>query len=395
MGLAGVVVRGALVWAATLGGLRVVVVQPEHCGDITAASLIASAQRAADWFRVNQRDDGTWLYRYDRATDSDVGGYNIVRHAGVTMSLEQAAAAGVDGAAETSQGGIDWTMDNLFRGPGFSALAVAGSPVKVGATGLLVAALVERRDRTDDRTYDDTLGELGAFLVTMTNERGQVYGTWDTETDAPRPDSFSPYFTGETFWALALLHRTFPDAGYDAPARRIARYLATERDDVEGWWPGVADHWAAYGFAAMTTWPDFDPAELTDAELAYVQRQMEFQSMQIRWESQRTNSFVSHYTRGRQTLGAGLGTIGEALDNWTVVAAAVPQLHDVVDEVSERARCAAGVVADRQVVDSDVPEEQGAWFQFDVTQMDDQQHAMSALLGAVPIVAVPIIEGAA
>jgi hypothetical protein len=311
------------------------------------------------------------------------------------MSLEQAAAAGIDGAAETSQGGIDWAMDNLFRGPRFSALAVAGSPVKVGATGLLVAALVQRRDRTGDRTYDETLGELGAFLVTMTNERGQVYGTWDTETDAPLPDSFSPYFTGETFWALALLHRTFPDGGYDAPARRIARYLATERDDVENWWPGVADHWAAYGFAAMTTWPRFDPAELSDAELAYMQRQMEFQSMQIRWESQRTNSFVSHYTRGRQTLGAGLGTIGEALDNWTVVARAVPQLHHLIDEVSGRARCAAGVVADRQVVDSDVAEEQGAWFQFDVTQMDDQQHAMSALLGAVPIVAVPIIDGAA
>jgi hypothetical protein len=30
------------------------------------------------------------------------------------------------------------------------------------------------------------------------------------------------------------------------------------------------------------------------------------------------------------------------------------------------------------------PEERGAWFQDDYTQMDDQQHAISALLGALP-----------
>ena len=37
--------------------------------------------------------------------------------------------------------------------------------------------------------------------------------------------------------------------------------------------------------------------------------------VQVRYESQRTNGFPSRVTRGRQTLGAGLGTIGEGLAN--------------------------------------------------------------------------------
>ena len=97
----------------------------------------------------------------------------------------------------------------------------------------------------------------------------------------------------------------------------------------------MPDHWAAYGFAVMTTWPGW---ELPDEYLPYVRRQSGFQSLQIRYESQRTNSLFSHRTRGRQTLGAGLGTIGEALSNWEVVAAATPALADIREPLAERAR---------------------------------------------------------
>ena len=41
-----------------------------------------------------QQPDGRYLYEYDRATDEARPGYNIVRHAGVTMSLYQLAAVG-------------------------------------------------------------------------------------------------------------------------------------------------------------------------------------------------------------------------------------------------------------------------------------------------------------
>jgi hypothetical protein len=386
--LARVVVGGVVAWVLVLAGLRAFVVQAEQCGDPSSEELRAAADGAVGWFARNQRDDGAWLYRYDRDADEDLGGYNITRHAGVTMSLEQAAGAGLtesQTAAAAADRGIEWAVQNLYDGPGWRAFAGSGDPFGSGASALLTAALVLRRDRTGDDRYDDVLHDLGAFLLATVNERGQVYGEWDRATAAPVPESWSKYFTGEVFWALTLLHRAFPDSGYGEAAERVARYIATERRQVEGLQPDLPDHWAAYGFAVMTTWPRWElPAEY----LEYVRRQSGLQSLQIRYESQRTNSLFSWVTRGRQTLGAGLGTIGEALANWKVVAAATPALTDIRAPLADRARCVGGAAVARQVGLDDVGEDDdasavlGAWFQFDVTQMDDQQHVLSALLGA-------------
>jgi hypothetical protein len=112
---------------------------------------------------------------------------------------------------------------------------------------------------------------------------------------------------------------------------------------------------------------------------------------EIRYESQRTNSTISHLTRGRQTVGSGLGTIGEALTNWASVAATTPELTGLRDSIVERVRCVGGAAIARQVQpdevadDDDPSAEVGAWFQFDVTRMDDQQHLLSALLGAASL----------
>jgi hypothetical protein len=383
-----VVAGGVLAWVLVLGGLRAIVAQAEQCGDPSEDGLRAAADAAVGWFARNQRDDGAWLYRYDRDADEDVGGYNITRHAGVTMSLEQAAGAGLaesPTASATADRGVEWALQNLYAGPGWRAFAGRGDQFGSGATALLTAALVLRRDRTGDDRYDDVLHDLGPFLLATVNERGQVYGQWDRATAAPLPESWSKYFTGEVFWALTLLHRAFPESGYGDAAERIGRYIATERRQVEGLQPDLPDHWAAYGFAVMTTWPGWElPAEY----LPYVRRQAGLQSLQIRYESQRTNSLLSWITRGRQTLGAGLGTIGEALANWESVAAATPALSDIREPLAERARCVGNAAIARQVGADDLaPDDDpsvvlGAWFQFDVTQMDDQQHALSALLGA-------------
>ena len=61
--------------------------------------------------------------------DSDVGGYNITRHAGVTMSLEQAAGAGLaesEAAAASAERGIEWALDRMYEGPGWRAFAGDG-----------------------------------------------------------------------------------------------------------------------------------------------------------------------------------------------------------------------------------------------------------------------------
>jgi hypothetical protein len=384
-----VVAGGVLSWVLVLGGLRALVVQAEQCGDPSQSELRDAAGLAVDWLVRNQRSTGQWMYRYDRDADAELAGYNLPRHAGVTMSLEQAANAGLpqsDAAAAAADRGIEWALDNVYTGPGWLAFDTGRAErFGTGATGLLTAALVMRRERTGDDRYDDVMQQFGAFMTAMTTERGQVYGAYDRVREAPVPDSWSRYFTGEIFWALTMLDRVFPDAGYGDTATRIAHYIATERREVEGYRPDLPDHWTAYAFATLSSSPDW---ELPDEFLPYVRRQMGIFSTEIRYESQRTNSAFSHLTRGRQTVGSGLGTIGEALTNWATVAATTPELTSVHDSIVERVRCVGGAAIARQVQPDEVPSDDdpsavvGAWFQFDVTRMDDQQHLLSALLGA-------------
>lgn len=390
------VARGALSWVLVAVALRLVVLQPERCGSVTSDEVEQAARAASSWLVTNQRPDGSFLYRYDRAAGRVEGRYNTVRHAGAIAALEQAATAGHPGAAAAADRATGWALDRTVPVPTGRALADELVPelVPTGATGLWVVGLLERRERTGHRRHDDLLIDLGRFLASVATPQGAVPGRFDLRTGQPVPGSWSRFYTGEVFWALARLHLAFPDEGFDQPAQGIATYLATSRDEVEGWWPPLPDHWAAYGFATLVTWPERDgPRPLSEDQVRYLRRQAGLQSVQIRYESQRTGDWWTHLTRGRPTLGAGLGTIGEGLDQLWRTAGADERLSDLRPALAERIECTAGVIVARQVDAADAgrwgePERvAGAVFQSDVTQVDDQQHVLSALLFARPVVA--------
>ena len=103
-----------------------VVAPPERCPPVTAGRLQSSAQATVDWFVRNQRTGGTWLYLYDADDDSISPEYNEVRHAGVTMGLYQAAAAGLPGALRSADRGTEWALDRLLERDGWAALASQG-----------------------------------------------------------------------------------------------------------------------------------------------------------------------------------------------------------------------------------------------------------------------------
>ena len=385
---------GALVsWVVLAALVRVVVALPEHCPVVTHDSLMGAAVEAVGWLDRNQLGDGQWVYRYDAAEDRILPGYNTVRHAGVVMSLYQAAAFGIDGSLEVADAGTDYALDNLVRHDDWAAFEPSSNRVTTGAAALLVAGLAERRLLTEDGSYDEVMRELSRFLLVHVEPSGAVIEAWDRRAEEPMYGRYSPFFTGEVYWALALMHLVFPEEGWDEPALRIGRYIATERDDSEDRWPELPDHWAAYGMWVVTMWPDRpDPDRpLPDHQVDYVERQAGLGSIQARWESQRVDSWPRYLLRGRRTLGAGLGTVSEHLTGLWQVAVADERLDHLADPIAERALCVAGMVIDRQVTAAEAEEldrpglARGAWFQFDITQMDDQQHALSALLLTLPI----------
>ena len=185
------------------------------------------------------------------------------------------------------------------------------------------------------------------------------------------PGVFGKFSTGEAFYALALMRGAFPEEGWEAPARRVADYLAIRRDRAEGHAVRQPDHWAAYGLAELA------PAGLTDVEAAYGRWLAGYFGFMIRFESQHDGSVLNP----DRESGAGLGTMGEAAAALWRLSGEDPRLADLRERLGERSTCEAGILLRRQVGPANAnPRERGAWFAAGYTQMDDQQHAVAALL---------------
>jgi small neutral amino acid transporter SnatA (MarC family) len=382
--------RAGLTLALLLAASFAVVAPPERCPSVTGAELRHSAQASVDWFVRNQRTDGSWLYLYNADDDSTTPEYNEVRHAGATMGLYQAAAAGLPGALRSADRGTEWALDRLIERDDWSALAVDGR-LATGSAALLIAALDIRRDATGDTRHDDVLRRLGRFVVAQTEPSGAVLASYDPARGAAVAGEYSKYYTGEAYWALARLHRTFPDEGWGETADRIGNYLATARDEVEDHWPPIPDHWAAYGLSETVEFPERGRSPLTEQEVGYARRQAELFGLQARLLSQ-VHGPWGGLVRGSEPRGGWYGVIDEGLTGLWLTAQEDARLADLRGPIAERAACiaalAVSVQADAQdAADAARPERvEGAWFVDGETRMDDQQHALAGLLRTIPIV---------
>jgi small neutral amino acid transporter SnatA (MarC family) len=333
------------------------------------------------------------LYEYNTDDDTDLGGYNLVRHAGAVMGLYQAASAGQPDALASADRGMTWVREHLVEHDDWTALADNGR-APTGGAALLASGLVERRQLTGDTTNDDLLRRLGRFLAAMTEPSGAVIAQYSTDRFEAEVDSRSKYYTGEAYWALARLHRVFPGEGFGAASDRVGNYLATQRDKVEGYWPPIPDHWVAYGLAETVKFPERDPDQpLTTAELAYARSQASLFGGQVRWVSQQAGPWGSLVRGGHIVRGGGYGVLGEALTGLWRVAEADSRLADLREPIAERAECIAGLAQGVQRSEPADPRADGAWFVRGVTRMDDQQHATSAQLRTLAIVDAHTVGG--
>lgn len=376
------------VWLVGAVLLRGTFMAPQFCPAIDAEGALVSARLAATWIENNQRADGTYLYEYRLEDNADLGGYNVVRHAGVTMSLFQLAAGGDLTVLPAADRGLGWMNRNLYRNNGWVALQnPADGGVQLGSSALMLAGVMQRRFATGDNRYDELARSLARGLLVLQLPDGAFLNRWNPAANAPIPGERSKYATGEAFWALTLMHRAFPGEGWDRPARLTADYLALHRDDVEQQkYPPWADQWAAYGLGEMATWP------LEEHQVEYARRLAERFGLLVRVESQRRDNWFSKLIHGRQARAAGMGTWVEGLTSLHRVAAVDPRMSDLEGKIAERVSCAAGMLADRQY---SAPEAarfeaplhvEGAWFTEGITRMDDQQHALSGLLYSAPII---------
>ena len=282
---------------------------------------------------------------------------------------------------EAAEQGLAFIEVNLRAHEDWLAFASQGGQRSLGATALALAAVMQRREATGDRSYDDIARSMGRFILAQQEPRGSILSHWSPRTEAPVPQTYGRFATGEAFWALTLLERTFPGEGWGDGAAAVARYLATERDQVEDL-VFFTDHWAAYAFA------EIDSSAIAGPERRYARRQAGLHGTSARLDAQSDGGPLGQLVRGPRTSGAGLGTIGEGLGGYWRLSRRDERFADLEPDLAERLRCLAARAIGRQATVEDAENDGnpeavvGAWFTNDFTQMDDQQHTMAALIAA-------------
>jgi small neutral amino acid transporter SnatA (MarC family) len=134
--------------------------------------------------------------------------------------------------------------------------------------------------------------------------------------------------------------------------------------------------------------------------VAYAREQAGYFGAQVRWVSQRFGPWGALARSSRVPRGGGYGVVGEALTGLWRVAQAEPRLADLRAPLAERATCIAGLAAQQQIDATEATafprssRVRGTWVRDGETRMDDQQHAVSALLRTIAIVEHAGADGA-
>lgn len=372
----GRLVRISAGWVVLAAALRVTFLAPEDCRPLVPGEARVAALAAADWIVINQSPTGEYLYQYDRARASVIDDYNVVRHAGTTMSLFQIVREGETQYLAAADLGLAWMLDRLVEAGDGSGFAVAGTNPRLGAAALLSVAMSQRRLATGDPLHDETMLAVGRFISGQQRSNGSMLDEFDLTTGAPRPEATSLYSTGEALWALALLEEIFPDEGFKPVAHNTLDYITTERDADEDVFPAPwPDQWTSYSLNEMAPW-GLDAHHIDYAERVAAQ----FGTM-VRWQSQQGDG-ISGRTHGPPASAAGQGTWLEGLGMLTEASLTDPRLAHLTDSMTERLLCSATRLIDTQVTETGDPRLDGGFFTDDQTRVDHQQHALSGLLFA-------------
>ena len=357
------------------------------CAAPTDADRTTAVVEAIGWMRRGLGADGRFTYEYDRDLDLIATDYNDVRHAGTLMSLYQAAAVGFDEALPVADRALEYVLARVVRVDDRAAFLGAGPNAELGSTALVVAALVHRRIASGDTRFDDLLGQLGRFMLTQQRDDGAMLARATSATLAPIGGQTSTFYTGEAFWAFGLLASQFDDVGWRQAAAGVGRYIATARDREEGIAePPLADQWAAYGFARLGSLQPLDVAEVAYLE-ALSERYLGRLEREILRENRRLGDGMGSPDESLpQARGAAFGTTVEALASLLQVAEGTAALVDLTPALHDAAVCGAAISIARQYDASRARRwprpalVRGAWFDDDVTRVDDQQHSMSGII---------------
>lgn len=209
------------------------ILYPEFSYDI----LLEQFVKASDRLLADMYEDGRFLYYYDCAEDSFKDHehptrseknlyYNDLRHCGGAISLMKAYLQTKDKKyLNGAKKAIGFTISNSkphdYNGE-TAYFVYYNKKGKLGGTGLALIMMMQYRDITGDKTYDEYIKGYARHLMSRMCESGEFMGYYINPnyqngeplvkmSDEERKATFSFYYPGEALLGLGLFAKHFWD----------------------------------------------------------------------------------------------------------------------------------------------------------------------------------------
>ena len=216
--------------------------------------LLNQVLKSIDWLIENMYNDGRFLYYYDCCEDTYKDHehptrplnnlyYNDLRHCGGIIALLRAYQLTNDKKyLDNAKRAIDWSISiskphETQWGTGYYAFY--NNKSKLGGTGVLLVAMMQYRNITGDKSYDEYIKGYARHIISRIYDNGELLGYYIhpgfqngqpliNMNDEERKATFSFYYPGEALLGLALFANNFED---DKDLSREVRRLSEKALD--------------------------------------------------------------------------------------------------------------------------------------------------------------------
>lgn len=219
--------------------------------ELNRERLLAAARSGGDYLVRVQKPDGSFHYYYDAAQDRfDSRRYNIIRHAGATLSLLDLYKVTREVRYLESARRAMYFLKTRFRGGrGHNTIYVLDydGKAKLGANGLALVALA-REIQLDPKFADrKSAASLANLILAMQRKDGSFETRFRIRQDEPSGTA-SLYYPGEAMLGLIRLFELNHDKQLLEAARRAADFLIESQRTMSSL---PADAWLMQALEAL------------------------------------------------------------------------------------------------------------------------------------------------
>lgn len=213
--------------------------------------LMTAARAGGDYLVRMQKPDGSFHYYYDAAPDRfDSRRYNVIRHAGATLSLlDLYRATGEDKYLLSARRAISFLKTRFRRVRARSAIYVLDydGKAKLGANGLALVALA-RQIELDPKSADRKSAAGLASLIVATQRKDGSFETRIRIHEHDPPGTESLYYPGEAMLGLIRLFELNHNKQLLDAARHAAAFLIESQRKMSSL---PADAWLMQALEAL------------------------------------------------------------------------------------------------------------------------------------------------